>query len=307
MNCIGSARNNLTTSGGRSMGSASSWRNRIAGFAALVLGLTACGEGALDVTETLTDACNEARQTLADAPTPADAGSEEAFLTATREATETVATAIGELGDQVDDRTLADMAWQLNNFPTSVNGDDLLGVAHVASAAIVRIDGFAEALGVSECGAPTWRPADWRAMADRLKEEQSEEAFRADLNQLCVQTFENAPLLAEGTPLLEALVGESGQGDEVMDRLLPRLNSVNNRPAEARKFLHEFSDALPGMSPSENLEDDYLALVGAFIEVDAVVPNVIPDEPSADLRRRVEPAFEELQRAWGALDITCTA
>jgi hypothetical protein len=299
------------TGGGPAAANRCSRRNRIcgwAGFAALAVGLAACGEAEVDVTETLTEACTEARQILADAPTPADADSESAFVDASREATQTVATEIEDLGEQVDDPTLADMAWQLNNFPQPTDDEELLGVAHEASAAIVRLDRFAEALGVSQCGAPTWRPADWRAMADRLKEQQSEEAFRADLNQLCAETFPNPARLADGTALLNALV-DSGQeeSEDVIAGLLSRLHGLSNRPAEARRFLREFSGALPEMNPSENLEDDYLALLGAFIHVDSVVPNVIPDEPSTEFRRRVDPAFEELERAWGALDITCSA
>ena len=280
----------------------------VAGFAALVVGLTGCGDGAVDVTDALTDACTEARQILADAPTPADAESEAAFIDASQEASRTVAAVIEDFGDQVDNEALADMAWQLNNFPQPGEGDELLAVAHVASAAIVRLDGFAETLGVAECGAPTWRPADWRAMADRLKDRQSEEAFRADLNQLCAETFPNPGRLAGETPLLNALVNSGEDNSEdVTAELLSRLNSLSDRPVETRRFLRDFSGALPELSPSENLEDDYLALLGAFLRVDSVVPNVIPDDPSAEFRRRVDPAFEELEQAWGALDITCSA
>jgi hypothetical protein len=305
MICMGSARNNVTLSGRLSAMNTCSWRARVAGFAALVVGLGACGEGTVDVTETLNEACAEARQTLADAPTPADADTEAAFLTASREATELVATAIGDLGDQVDDQTLRDMAWQLNNFPQATDSGELLGVAHEASAAIVRLAGFAEALGLSQCGAPTWRPADWRAMADRLEEPKSDEAFRADLDALCARTFPNPDRLAEGTPLLPALVGGGGS-DDVIARLLSLLRVTPNTPAESADFLREFSDALPQLSPSENLENDYLALLGALIYVDSVVPNVVPNDPTAEFRRRVDPAFEELQRTWGALDISCT-
>src|SRR5918996_336221 len=288
-------------------GATCTWRIRVSGFAgltALVVGLTACGEGALNVTATLAEACAEADQTFAEAPTPADADSEVAFIGAAQ----AVVGVIDDLTEQVDDRTLADMSWQLNNFPGSTDGDDLLGVAHQASAAIIRLDGFAEALSVSECGAPTWRPADWAAMADRLKREQSEAAFRADLNRLCAQTFPDPALLTHGTPLLAALVGGSDdRSEDVVATLLSRLTSLNNRPAEARRFLRDFSDALPAMSPSETLEYNYLALLAAFIHVDSVVPNVVPNDPSAEFRRRVDPAFDELQAAWGALDITCSA
>ena len=292
-------------------GATCTWRTRVSGFAglaALVVGLTACGEGALDVTATLAEACAEADQAFAEAPTPANADSEVAFIEAAQEAAQAVVGVIDDLTEQVDDRTLADMSWQLNNFPGARDGGDLLGVAHQASAAIIRLDGFAEALSVSECGAPTWRPADWAAMADRLKPEQSEEAFRADLNRLCAQTFPDPALLTQGTPLLTALVGGSDdRSEDVVATLLSRLTSLNNRPAEARRFLRDFSDALPAMSPSETLEDNYLALLAAFIHVDSVVPNVVPNDPSAAFRRRVDPAFDELQAAWGALNITCSA
>jgi hypothetical protein len=287
-----------------------SWRTRISGYAgsaALVVGLTACGDGALDVTATLDEACAEARETFADAPTPANANSEVAFVEGAQEAAQTVVDVIDELSQQVDDRTLADMSWQLNNFPGSADGGELLGVAHEASAAIIRLNGFAEALSVSECEAPTWRPADWHAMADRLEEARSEEDFHADLNRLCAETFPNPTQLAQGTPLLTALVGGSDDpSEDVVATLLSRLTSLNNRPAEARRFLRDFSDALPELSPPESLESDYFALLAAFIHVDAVVPNVIPNDPSAQFRRRVDPAFTELEAAWDDLGITCS-
>ena len=288
-----------------------SWRTRMsgcAGFAALVVGLTACGDGALDVTATLDEACAAARETFADAPAPANANSEVAFVEGAQEAAQTVVDVIDELSQQVNDRTLADMSWQLNNFPGSADGGELLGVAHQASAAILRLNSFAEALSVSECEAPTWRPADWHAMADRLGPERSEEEFHADLDRLCVETFPNPTQLVQGTPLLTALVdGSDDPSEDVVATLLSRLTSLNNRPAEAHRFLRDFSEALPELSPPESLEPDYLAMLAAFIHVDAVVPNVIPNDPPAQFRRRVDPAFSELEAAWADIGITCAS
>jgi hypothetical protein len=262
----------------------------------------------LDVTATLDEACAAARETFADAPAPANANSEVAFVEGAQEAAQTVVDVIDELSQQVNDRTLADMSWQLNNFPGSADGGELLGVAHQASAAILRLNSFAEALSVSECEAPTWRPADWHAMADRLGPERSEEEFHADLDRLCAETFPNPTQLVQGTPLLTALVdGSDDPSEDVVATLLSRLASLNNRPAEAHRFLRDFSDALPELSPPESLEPDYLALLAAFIHVDAVVPNVIPNDPPAQFRRRVDPAFNELEAAWAEIGITCAS
>jgi AcrR family transcriptional regulator len=116
-------------------------------------------------------------------------------------------------------------------------------------------------------------------------------------------------MLENGTSLLNALVanpdGGGSASEDVIVRLLDRLNNLTGRAAAANSFLRDFSRALPGLSPSENLESDFLALVSAFIGVDAALPRVIPNEPSAEFRERVDPAFEELDRAWGALGITC--
>jgi hypothetical protein len=281
----------------------------LAGITALVVGLAGCSEGPVDVTETLAEACTDAREAFAAAPTPGDEQSQAAFLEASDQATRAVAGVIQDLQEQVDDAGLADLAWQLNNFPRPAEGREVLAVAHTASAAITRLDGFAESLGVSQCGAPTWRPADWRALADRLKEDQSETAFREQLNRLCADTFPNPGMLENGTSLLEALVanpdGGAASSEDVMAQLLDRLNNLTGRAAAASVFLRDFSRELPALSPSEDLEDDFLALVAAFTGVDAVLPRVIPNNPPRAFRERVDPAFEELDRAWGAIGITC--
>jgi hypothetical protein len=281
----------------------------VAGLVALAAGLAGCGEAPVDVTETLAQACSDAREAFAAAPTPADEQSQAEFLEASGQATQAVAGVVEDLQEQVNDVGLGDLAWQLNNFPSPTEGREVLAVAHGASAAIMRLDRLAEDVGVSQCGAPTWRPADWRALADRIKADQSEPAFRDQLNRLCVETFPNPPMLQNGTSLLNALVANPDGGgtasEDVTAQLLDRLNNLTGRQAAASNFLRDFSRDLPRLSPSENLEADYLALVAAFMGVDAVLPRVIPNEPTPEFRRRVDPAFEELDRAWGALGITC--
>jgi hypothetical protein len=281
----------------------------LAGVVALAVGLAGCSEAPVDVTETLAQACSDAREAFAAAPTPADEQSQAEFLEASGQATQAVAGVIEDLMEQVNDVGLSDMAWQLNNFPTPTQGREVLAVAHGASAAIMRLDRLAEDVGVSQCGAPTWRPADWRALADRIKADQSEPAFRDQLNRLCAETFPNPPMLQNGTSLLNALVANPDGGgtssEDVTAQLLDRLNNLTGRHAAASDFLRDFSRDLPALSPSENLEADYLALVTAFMGLEAVLPRVIPNDPSPEFRRRVDPAFDELDRAWGALGITC--
>jgi hypothetical protein len=281
----------------------------VAGLTALVVGLSGCGEDPVDATEALAQACSDAREAFAAAPTPADEQSQAEFLEASSEATQAVAGVIDGLMDQAPESGLADLAWQLNNFPRPTEGQAVLAVAHGASAAIMRLDRLAEDVGVSQCGAPTWRPADWRALADRLKQDQSESAFRDQLNQLCAATFPNPRMLENGTSLLNALVanpdGSGSAPEDVVGQLLQRLNNLTGRAAAASDFLRDFSRGLLELSPSENLEADYLSLVSAFIGIEAVLPRVIPNDPSQDFRRQVDPAFEELDRAWGALGITC--
>lgn len=267
--------------------------------------LTGCNEAAADPDDSLSVACTEAEQVFADAPVPADDGSREQFLQAAGEATTIVQDAIDDLEDAVDEQALEDMRWQLDNFPHEAGDEDVvLRVAHEASAAIVRIDRFAEALNVTECGAATWRPADWRAMAARVAGEPAEEQFRQQVDQLCAQTFPEPELLASGEPLLSSLVG-GAEDDAVTDELLSRLNSLDNRPAAAGRFLRDFSDGLVEIQPSGNLESEYTALVAAFTGIDAVVPRVVPENPSPEFTTRIEAAFEELEQAWSDMDISC--
>jgi len=276
----------------------------IAASLALVM-LVGCSEDPPDTNEVLASACTEASDILAEAPAPTDDGAREDFVAAAGEATEVVDEAIAGLGDQVDEQALQDMSWQLANFPRGTGEGEALRVAHVANAAILRIDRFAEALGVSECGAAAWRPAEWRSLADRLADDVDESTFRQRLDALCAETFPNPDMLAEGTPFLPALIGESEGAEDVNIALLQRLNSLNNRPADAGQFLRNFSDGLPEIAPSEDLADQHTALVAAFLGVEAVIPRVVPRNPSPEFRNRVDAVFEELERAWTDLDITC--
>ena len=289
------------------------WVGRRAAVGVMVLtaGMAACGEDRVDVTEVLGEACLDARDQLAAVPAPADDSSDVGFLEAAGEAAATAADAGEELVGLGDDQTIADLVQHLRRFPGAGDADQLPGVAYEAIAVIDRIDGFAEALIVPECGAATWRPADWRAMAARSGGQPDEAAFRRDLNQLCEATFPNPSHLTGGTPLLEALGGgpnggnEPGDATEVKALVLERLNTVSNRPSGVARFIREFSSGLPDQRPSDDLEDEHVALLAAFMHVDTAVPNVVPRDPSPDVRDRVFLALDELEDAWQALDITC--
>jgi hypothetical protein len=276
---------------------------------ALVIGVAACGEAPADATDILSTACAEARDVFAAAPAPADADSEAAFLEASDQAVGVVQDAIGELSGGAD-ASIADLSWQLDDFPTSSDSAAPLVRAQRASAAIVRIDRFAEALSMPGCGAATWRPADWRTLAGRHKEDRTEAEYQESLNLLCSDTFPNPSLLRNGRPLLEALAatGESGGGaapDDLQARVLARLNSTSDRGSRAGRFLRDFSRQLPELSPPDTLERQHISLIAAFMHIDSVLPNVIPDDPPTELRSRTDPAFDELEEAWGALEITC--
>jgi hypothetical protein len=269
--------------------------------------MTACGEAATDPLETLAEACADARDTFAAAPTPADRNSQAAFLEASDEVTQTVAGVVNDVEDQIEDPALADLSWQLSNFPQGSASDDLLGVAHLASAGITRLDRFAQELGVPNCAAATWRPADWRAMADRLKDEQSEADFMAQVDQLCADTFPDPAALADGGPLLEALAvrAEDQSTEDTTAQVLPLLGSINDRPSDAARFIRDFSQRLPQMSPPENVEAEYIALLAAFIELQAVIPRVLPRNPTPEFEQRASAALEDLEAAWADLGITC--
>lgn len=277
----------------------------------LAAGLAGCDEAPVDVAEVLTAACVDARDHLADVPAPVDEDSDLVFLQATDEATQTVALAAEELIALGDDRSIADLVGHLRRFPGGSDADRLPGVAYEASAAIIRIDGLAEALVVPECRAAMWRPADWHAMTRRPGAQPDEDVFRQDLNRLCAATFPNPSLLADGMPLLQALVAgpdggdEPGDSDAVKARVLARLNTVSNRPAAAPRFIREFADGLPELLPSDGLEGEHVALLAAFMHMDAAVPSVLPRDPAPHVRDRVYRALDELEEAWHPLGITC--
>lgn len=284
-----------------------SGRHAIAGAAALAVGLAACGEEPANVSEVLTEACGDAREQFAAVPAPLDQGSDSAFLEAADQAAGTVVEAAEDLVGLSDDRSIADLIEHLRRFPDGSDADRLPRVAYETSAAIVRIDGLADTLAVPECGAATWRAADWRAMAAERGTQADEAVFRQDLNRLCAATFPDPSALADETPLLEALVERSNAGDEddVRADVLERLNTVSNKSSDVPRFIREFSDGLRSLRPSADAEDGYVALLAAFLHMDTAVPNTLARDPSPDVRERVYAALDELEDAWHALDITC--
>lgn len=271
--------------------------------------LTACGDPPPSVAEALSDACSDARGLLAAAPTPVHPDAEETFMKASDDAAQTVADVAADQAPRGDDRTLADLAWQLHRFPAPGKPDEVLSVTHEAQAAIMRIDGFARTLRVWRCGAATWRPDDWRLLADRHGERPSDAAFRRDLDRLCAQTFPAGLHFADGASLLDALVANTparhGSPEEVKARVIARLDTMTSGPSEAARFIRDFSSGLPEIHPSANLESEYLALLAAFMRLDSAVPSAVPNNLPPDVRERVHAALDELQRAWAALDITC--
>jgi len=286
-------------------------RPAIAGCVALVAVLAACTGPAPSVAEALAEACSDARNHLAAAPSPHTGDTEAEFRQAAEEATRSAGRAADDLAARGDDRTIADLAWQLHRFPRA-SGDDAVPAAHEAGAAITRIDGFARRLEIPECGAATWRPAEWRAMAGRHAEQPSDDAFRRDLNDLCARTFPDAAVLRSGVPLLTALVADPARGpagdmdgDAVKDRLIARLRRVSDSPGDTRRFFTAFSNGLPEQRPSEHLESDHTALLAAFMELDSALPRAMPRDPPPDLRERVHAALDGLEDAWEALGITC--
>jgi len=290
------------------------WRARvseIAGITALIMVLASCRQAPQSVSEALTEACTDARERLASAPPPTDPDTEAAFRRAAEEATQVVGDVADGLADQGDDQTIADLAWQLHRFP-SAGQEQSLANAHEARAAILRIDRFAHMLEIPDCGAATWRPADWRAIADRLADSQSNEEFRQDLNRLCEETFPEPSLLRDGVPLLTAMVANPGASaptidvrEDPKDRLVRRLRPSSDRPGDTRRFLTAFSNELPELQPSSNLDDEYLALLAALLGLDAAIPRGMPREPLPAVRERVNEALDQLEDAWQALDITC--
>ena len=289
------------------------WTGRpaIVGATVLAAALAACDEAPVEVAEVLTAACVDARDHLADVPAPVDEDSDLVFLEAADEAAQTVALAAEDLVTLGDDRSIADLVRHLRRFPRISDADRLPGVAYEASAAIIRIDRLAAELVVPECGAAMWRPADWHAMTTRPVTQTDEGVFREDLNRLCAATFPNPSLLADRMPLLQALVAgpdggdEPGDSDAVKARVLARLNTVSSRPADAARFIREFSSGLSDLRPSDDLVSEYVALLAAFMHVDAAVPSALSRDPPPDVRDRVYLALDELEQAWHPLGITC--
>jgi hypothetical protein len=280
---------------------------RVTGPAVLAVALAACTEAPPSVADALTDACIDAGDVLAAAPRPADLDSDVAFMEHSQEAAQTVAAIADDLATRGDDRTIADLAWQLHRFPAPGSADEVVGTAHEAQAAIVRIDGFAHTLRVGRCSAATWRPAGWRAMVGRRRQRPDEVSFRRQLDRLCAETFPEPSQLAGGVRLLDAMGADiaAGPSDDVKARVIARLSTVTARPSEVSRFITDFSAELPRLQPSASLEREYIALLAAFMRLDSAVPSAMPRTPRHDVRERVDAALDELQHAWEALDITC--
>jgi hypothetical protein len=293
----------------------------IVGSAVFAVVPGACSDPPPSVAAMLAEACADARDHLAVVPPPVDADSEAAFMDASREATRAVASVADDLAERGDDRTIADLAWQLYRFPTAGDADEVLRVAHEASAAITRLDGFAHVLDVPGCGAATWRADAWRAVADRRAEHPSDAAFHRRLDRLCAKTFPDPAALAGGAPLLDALVAGRGarparsatgarealvdSSDHVKARVIARLNTVTTRPSDTARFIGDFSNGLPTIRPSADLEEVYVALLAAFIRLESVVPSAMPKHPPPATRERLDAALGALQDAWEALGIRC--
>lgn len=284
-------------------------RRGLPGLAGVLAMLAACSGAPPNVTDALATACVDARDEFSAAPAPVDADTETAFLEASREATRAVARVADDLAARGDDMTIADLAWQLYRFPAASDADDVLAVAHEASAAITRIDQFATVLAVPECGAATWRTDDWSAMAARHADRPNDAAFRRSLMRLCAETFPEPSLLTSGMPLLDALVadaaGRARPSEDVKGRVIARLNTVTTRPSAASRFIGDFSKELPRIRPSGRLEQRYFALLAAFMRLDSAVPSAMPKDPPPAVRERVEAALDDLQHAWEELDIRC--
>jgi hypothetical protein len=269
--------------------------------------LVACAQAPQSVSDVLSHACGDARDQLAAAPAPVDTDTDTAFTTASQHAAATVASVADDIAARGDDPTIADLAWQLHRLSTTRVADQPLATAHEAQAGIMRIDDLAQTLQIPACQATTWRPASWRAIADRHEPRPDDTVFRHQLDRLCAQTFPEPSLLTTGTPLLDALVADATTNPthDAKTRVITRLNTVNTRPSQTARFINEFSNQLPQLQPSTNLEHDYHALLAAFMRLDSAVPSAMPNNPPPDIRERVNAALDELQHTWDTLNITC--
>jgi hypothetical protein len=88
--------------------------------------------------------------------------------------------------------------------------------------------------------------------------------------------------------------------------VVSRLHTARGNVSKVRRFLlWYFPRELPKIRPSKNLEGQYLALLAAFLELEAVVPKAMPPDPAPPVRERVDAALDDLEDAWEALRISC--
>ncbi len=239
------------------------------------------GDDPPDVHATMTAACAEARGIFAAAPEPVDPASETAFFEASHEATRAAYFPAEDLAEEVDDRALGELHFQLGRFPRLIGFHEPLGVAFEARAAVTRLDRFARELGVPECGAATWRPDAWASLTNRAADRPTEERFVADLAALCAETFGDLP---DGGPQA---------GGEVVAGVF------------AQKALSTFKQELLGMPPPRSMEDQYIALIAALIDVDAVIPDVAPRNLPPDFQERVNAAAASFTNATERFGVGC--
>lgn len=229
----------------------------------------------------MTRACIKARDLFAAAPSPVDQASDAAFLDASDEAVRAATFPARDLTEEVENPALREMHFQLDNFPRLVGAHETIGVAFEARAAIMRLDRFAQQLGVPACGAATWRPDAWASLTDRAADRPTEERFTADLDTLCFDTFGDLP---------------QGHADSVARAVAG---------VSARSAINEFERALLRMPPPPSMEDKYISLIAALLDLDAAIPDVAPTDPPPDYQERFAAARASVVAAIDDLGLSC--
>jgi len=258
-------------------------------FAAGVLALAACGGGGEesspeDALAAIAETCAEATTTFAAAPAPVDDADEDRFREAHQAARAAVLAAARDALEHVEDPALARMERTLDaGFPILQGGWTAKTTAAQTLGSLDRLDEQATAAGLPECGAAVWRVADWEAVyARHAGERLSEEAFVAEIEQLCAST------------LTFTTLGEPGAVGAAVAAVT------------ARTGLTDFVRALRDVVPPEPVQPAFFTLLGAATQLQDAIPAVPSAVTDADAAQaRVELAAAEAQAAADALGVAC--
>ena len=226
------------------------------------------------------EACVEARDAFADAPTPVDDATDRAFLEAASTAYTTAYSPGFDLRDDVDDDSLFRLVQYLGEIPSLIGAHTALDVAYDTRAIIPFLDELAGEVGAPACGADSWRLEDYEAITERLAPDIEVPDFVADVDEACRTAFAATTSPIEDPTGVAAILTSRGA-------------------------MTEFHRLLIALPPPASLDEEYVALRAALAQYSATVADVEREPQPADLDELTSDALDALTGAIEGLGVNC--